>query len=97
MNQISEPVTRYGGPWTLEKLEILKRYLKEYTTALKCQQFKLMYIDAFAGKGYVEFQDEDVKYLIDGSAAIAAKIEDKPLDNSSLLRKTLTDVASWKN
>lgn len=80
MNLIAEPVTNYGGAWTLEKLNILESYLNAYTTALKNMPFKLVYIDAFAGTGYVEFQDEDVNYLIDGSAAIAAKIDDKPFD-----------------
>ena len=64
MNQISEPPTSYGGPWTLEKLDILESYLDAYTTALKKQPFKLMYIDAFAGTGYVEPQDKDAKILI---------------------------------
>ena len=87
MNQISEPVTNYGGQWTLEKLNILESYLIAYTTALKKQNFKLMYIDAFAGTGYVEFQDEDAKYLIDGSAAIAANINDKPFDRLIFIEK----------
>ena len=89
MNQISEPPTTYGGPWTREKLNILGSYLNAYTTALKKWNFKLIYIDAFAGTGYVEFQDEDVKYLIDGSAAIAAKINDKPFDKLIFIEKDL--------
>ena len=87
MNQIAEPVTNYGGPWTLEKLNILESYLNAYTTALKNMPFKLVYIDAFAGTGHVEFKDEHVKYLIDGSAAIAAKIDDKPFDRLIFIEK----------
>ena len=45
---------QFGGPWTQEKLGILKKYLDAYTTALKNQQFCLLYIDAFAGAGTVE-------------------------------------------
>ena len=41
----------FGGQWTIEKLDILGRYLDAYTTALKNQPFKLVYIDAFAGHG----------------------------------------------
>ena len=89
MNQISEPGTIYGGSWTLEKLNILESYLDDYTTALKNKSFQLIYIDAFAGTGYVEFQDEDVKYLIDGSAARAAKINDKPFDKLIFIEKDL--------
>lgn len=39
----------FGGPWTTEKLSILEIYLNSYTTALKSQPFRLVYIDAFAG------------------------------------------------
>ena len=41
----------FGGQWTLEKLGILKRYLDAYTTVLKNQSFRLIYVDAFAGEG----------------------------------------------
>lgn len=46
----------FGGPWTAIKIEILKKYLSAYTTALKYQPspdnpFELIYIDAFAGAG----------------------------------------------
>jgi three-Cys-motif partner protein len=43
---------RFGGDWTTEKLEILGGYLSAYTTALKKQNFRTGYIDAFAGSGY---------------------------------------------
>lgn len=42
----------FGGDWTTEKLDMLKRYLVSYTTALKNQPFRTAYIDAFAGTGY---------------------------------------------
>ncbi len=72
----------YGGEWTKQKLEVLKEYLNSYTTALKNQPFKLLYIDAFAGSGVVELRDRD-KYgreFIVGSALIAVQTEDKPFD-----------------
>ena len=37
----------------------------------------------------MEFQDEDAKYLIDGSAAIAANISDKPFDKLIFIEKDL--------
>ena len=46
--------TSFGGEWTQEKLDILHRYLDAYTTALKDQNFRLIYVDAFAGEGYYE-------------------------------------------
>ena len=56
LDQVAEPRTRYGGSWTIEKLEILERYLDAYTRALKNKSFNLMYIDAFAGTGYLEMR-----------------------------------------
>ena len=87
MNQISEPVTNYGGQWTLEKLNILESYLIAYTTALKKQNFKLLYIDAFAGTGYVEPQDKDAKDFIRGSAARAVGINDRAFDKLIFIEK----------
>ena len=47
---------RFGGDWTEAKLDVLAKYLKSYTTALKdkptaAQPFRKVYIDAFAGTG----------------------------------------------
>jgi three-Cys-motif partner protein len=44
----------FGGHWTSEKLEVLKKYLRAYRMALSKQtHFQTMYIDAFAGSGYI--------------------------------------------
>jgi three-Cys-motif partner protein len=45
---------RFGGDWTTRKLDVLAKYLKSYTTALKKTPFEKLYIDAFAGTGYRE-------------------------------------------
>ena len=37
------------GPWAAQKLDALEDYLRYYNTALKKQNFKRIYIDAFAG------------------------------------------------
>jgi three-Cys-motif partner protein len=52
----------FGGSWTEKKLEILKKYLDAYNTALKNQSFKRVYIDAFAGTGYR--QQRKLKYEV---------------------------------
>ena len=61
----------FGGTWTQEKLGILERYLDAYTTALKDQHFKLLYIDAFAGTGQIatvaEDEQRDIREFIQGS------------------------------
>ena len=51
MNDVDQ---KFGGGHTEEKLERLAKYLKAFTTALKNQGFRLLYIDAFAGTGYRE-------------------------------------------
>lgn len=43
----------FGGDWTREKLERVRKYLSAYVQALKNQPFELHYMDAFAGTGYV--------------------------------------------
>jgi len=72
----------FGGNWTREKLEILEKYLDAYTTALKGQPFKLMYIDAFAGAGKILLRDKDTEEIsfLSGSAERAAQVGDKPFD-----------------
>jgi three-Cys-motif partner protein len=61
---------KFGGFWTLQKLDAVEKYLKFFTTALKKQSFKLCYIDAFSGSGNVALKDGQV---IDGSALRALK------------------------
>ena len=75
--------TSFGGDWTSEKLEILEKYLDAYTTALKHQRFRLIYIDAFAGSGTVDLGSGGpaVENLIRGSAEGAIGIGNKPFDH----------------
>ena len=62
---------KFGGPWTVDKLNILSEYLDFYTTALKNQPFDLLYIDAFAGTGKILIGDEEQYEEIAGSARLA--------------------------
>jgi len=50
---------QFGGEWTSRKLEVLAKYLQNYTTALKNTPFKKLYIDAFAGTGYRDARRDD--------------------------------------
>lgn len=47
---------RFGGPWTEEKLERVRKYLAAYTTIFaknpRAQKLTPIYVDAFAGTGY---------------------------------------------
>lgn len=62
---------RFGGAWTLIKLDAIKQYLAAYAQALKGKHFRLLYIDAFAGSGSFEFDGDDGPVTYDGSARIA--------------------------
>lgn len=90
MNKDSSPSSgEFGGQWTIEKLDILEEYLNAYTTALKHQPFKLMYIDAFAGTGEINLlhEDEDAQAFVEGSARRALRITDKPFDRLVFVEK----------
>ena len=84
----------FGGPWTQEKLNILSRYLDAYTTALKNQPFRLIYVDAFAGEGswrpgsaYASTDYDDFRELHEGSPRIALGIQDRPFDRLIFIEK----------
>ncbi len=90
VNKASNPSSgNFGGQWTIDKLNILEEYLNFYTTALKSQLFKLLYIDAFAGTGEVNprHEDEDARAFIEGSARRATRITDKPFDRLIFVEK----------
>lgn len=57
---------RFGGPWTEEKLTRLTKYLNAYMTIMKKHPyFRVAYIDAFAGTGYVDSEaDEEDRPLL---------------------------------
>lgn len=78
-NENGTAAQSFGGAWTERKLDAIKRYLDAYTTALKNQSFKLIYIDLFAGTGSVT-PKTGTDYPLDGSARVALKVDSKPFD-----------------
>jgi three-Cys-motif partner protein len=71
---------KFGGAHTEDKLKKLEAYLTSFTTALKKQQFQLVYFDAFAGTPERDvggdtplFPVEDVSRFLDGSAKRALR------------------------
>lgn len=87
-------MSSFGGPWTLEKLGILYRYLDTYTTVLKDQPFRLTYVDAFAGdgtwrpgSGYASDDYGEFKAILKGSAARALEVQDKSFDQLVFIEK----------
>ena len=86
---------QFGGTWTRDKLQLLRGYLERYTTALKRQRFNLVYVDAFAGTGYVDIGsqgdsqenplllteiDADTAGILKGSTRLALDVDDRPFD-----------------
>jgi three-Cys-motif partner protein len=79
----------FGGDWTIEKLERVRKYLFAYATIMSKQKFRFGYIDAFAGTGYrtlhqeenlselmlPEFVEQDSRRFWDGSARIALQMQ----------------------
>lgn len=79
----------FGGRWTEDKLERIRKYLQAYMQIMKERRYRVAYIDAFAGTGYVELKREDKpavpvfpdlaapesQALLDGSARQALCVE----------------------
>lgn len=79
----------FGGDWTDEKLERVRKYLVEYTKIMSKQKFRFAYIDAFAGTGYrtlrqeenpeelmfPEIAEQESQRFLEGSARIALQIK----------------------
>jgi len=80
---------KFGGNWTKQKLEYVRKYLHAYTTIMSKYTFHFVYIDAFAGTGYNEpkhdenadqimlfdFASEETQIFWDGSARIALQVK----------------------
>jgi three-Cys-motif partner protein len=66
---------KFGGDWTVEKLNIFTSYLDAYLIALQNQKFKKIYIDAFAGTGKIETRDGN--QFLEGSAQLALSANKK--------------------
>jgi three-Cys-motif partner protein len=79
----------FGGKWTIEKLNRVKKYLSAYARIMSRQGFRFAYIDAFAGTGYrsltqaqdaqelmfPELMEKEARGFLEGSARIALQIE----------------------
>ena len=91
---------QFGGDWTVLKLNCISRYYGAYTTALKWQPskerpFRLVYIDAFAGTGYVNLKSGHLAgESVEGSAIRALKVDNKPFDELILVESDLGKAKS---
>lgn len=84
-----DSIQKFGGDWTEQKLENVRKYLVAYSTIMSKQKFSFAYVDAFAGTGYRELKnknnesddmlydvltEEEPRKFLEGSAAIALKV-----------------------
>lgn len=93
---------KFGGPWSLIKVDTVARYYSSFTTALKRQPFKRVCIDAFAGSGHFQFSPMDASPLFDedrviqthaGSARRALSTE-PPFDRLIFIESEARNVAA---
>jgi three-Cys-motif partner protein len=79
------------GPWSEDKLQLLKKYLHAYTVIMQGQTWcrnGYHYIDAFAGTGRPRTRDE--KRYVDGSPRVALTLQ-YPFRSYTFIEKT-----SWR-
>ena len=95
--------TDFGGPWTRTKLDILESYLDRYTSVLKNQSFRLIYVDAFAGSGFWsprsvhDLDTRDFREMWKGSAVRALAVDDRQFDRLIFIEKRKSDVVLYDN
>jgi hypothetical protein len=57
----NEQIQKFGGAWTVIKIDILKQYLDAYTTALKSQPFNLVLILTLNAQHLSEYLTSDIR------------------------------------
>lgn len=77
-------INAFGGEWTRGKLQILESYLNSYTTVMKRNSFRLWYVDAFAGTGYVSLESGNA--VQGGQSKLPILGEEWDVDSTNVLR-----------
>jgi three-Cys-motif partner protein len=82
-------MNKFGGNWTMVKIEILVEYAKAYLTIMnKYPWFKLLYFDGFAGSGFIAKEKSEDGPLTMGAARRIIEInEPKPFDRYYFVEK----------
>lgn len=96
-------VLPFGGAHTRRKLDVVAKYLAAYVTVMKKQDFRLFYVDGFAGSGASTSKAEVERYdgpslfpvgdLIEGSPVRALGIV-PPFDHYVFVDKNRANVRS---
>ncbi|HET6622105.1 MAG TPA: three-Cys-motif partner protein TcmP [Dongiaceae bacterium] len=99
---------RFGGPWSLLKVETVASYLQAFNFALRQQPsptmpFRRIYIDAFAGSGDFSFStegaplfDEDAAINHHAGSAKRALEVDPPFDELIFIEQSEKNVAKLR-
>lgn len=100
---MSERVQPFGGAHTRRKLDVVAKYLAAYVTVMKKQNFRLFYVDGFAGSGASTSKSEAERSqdptlfltadVLDGSPTRALSIE-PPFDQYILIETSDQNVRS---
>jgi three-Cys-motif partner protein len=100
---MGERVQAFGGGHTRRKLDVVAKYLAAYVTVMKKQDFRLYYVDGFAGSGAstskTESQRSDDPTLfstadvVEGSPVRALEVE-PPFDRYIFIDKSDVNVRS---
>jgi three-Cys-motif partner protein len=100
---MSERVQPFGGEHTRRKLDVVAKYLAAYVTVMKKQEFRLFYVDGFAGSGASTSKAEAEKAqdptlfpsagVLDGSPNRALSVE-PPFDHYVFVDKSDKNVRS---
>ncbi|MEM7555212.1 MAG: three-Cys-motif partner protein TcmP [Cyanobacteria bacterium P01_A01_bin.84] len=95
-------VQQFGGNWTENKLDKIRKYLPAYVHVLKDKGLEYFYIDAFAGTGYRELKNKKsqegknqallTQKFLDGSARIALQTE-PPFNKYIFIEKKRNKIA----
>jgi three-Cys-motif partner protein len=100
---MNDRVQAFGGEHTKRKLDVVAKYLAAYVTVMKRKDFRLWYVDGFAGSGASTSRAESLKSddptlfpsaeVMEGSPVRALGIA-PPFDQYVFIEKSQENVLS---
>jgi three-Cys-motif partner protein len=76
-------MNKFGGEWTIDKMEIVVSYTKAYLTIMNKQDWvKTLYFDGFAGSGHIRKEAPSSEELLGGSTLIILETDDQISEES---------------
>ncbi len=99
---MTEKAQSFGGEHTKRKLDVIAKYLAAYVRVMKRQNFKLFYVDGFAGSGASISKSDTLAHdptlfptseVVEGTPLRALNVE-PPFDNYVFIEKKVDNVRS---